>query len=101
MRARKRPGARPSACCGSPSIRRTICARPTAPGACEAMLEKVERALANGLRPAEEMGPLGRRRVSGHLARAHAEMLAAHAQVLAGLAARRTSAGGATGCRSP
>ena len=29
--------------------------------ACEAMLEKVERTLANGLRPAEETGAVGRR----------------------------------------
>ena len=55
-------------------------------GACEAMLEKVERALANGLRPAEEMGRWGD---DEFLVLSHErtpEMLAAHAQALAGLA---------------
>ena len=55
-------------------------------GACDAMLEKVERALANGLRPAEEMGRWGD---DEFLVLSHErtpEMLAAHAQVLAGLA---------------
>ncbi|MGA3161388.1 MAG: diguanylate cyclase [Terracidiphilus sp.] len=54
--------------------------------ACEAMLEKVERAMVNGLRPAEEMGRWGD---DEFLILSHertAEMLAAHAQVLAGLA---------------
>jgi diguanylate cyclase (GGDEF)-like protein len=55
-------------------------------GACEAMLEKVKRAMANGLRPAEEIGRWGD---DEFLVLSHErtrEMLAAHAQVLAGLA---------------
>ena len=55
-------------------------------GACDAMLEKVERAMANGLRPAEEMGRWGDEE---YLILSHErtpEMLAVHAQVLAGLA---------------
>jgi diguanylate cyclase (GGDEF)-like protein/PAS domain S-box-containing protein len=55
-------------------------------GACDAMLEKVERVLANGLRPAEKMGRWGD---DEYLILSHErtpEMLAAHAQVLAGLA---------------
>ena len=55
-------------------------------GACDAMLEKVEHVLANGLRPAEEMGRWGD---DEYLVLSHErtpEMLAAHAQVLAGLA---------------
>jgi len=55
-------------------------------GACEAMLEKVERAMAAGLRPAEEMGRWGD---DEFLALSHErtpEMLATHAQALAGLA---------------
>lgn len=55
-------------------------------GACEAMLGKVERAMANGLRPAEEMGRWGD---DEFLVLSHErtpEMLAAHAQALAGLA---------------
>ena len=54
--------------------------------ACEAMLEKVERAMANGLRPAEEMRRWGD---DEFLILSHERtpvMLAAHAQVLAGLA---------------
>jgi diguanylate cyclase (GGDEF)-like protein/PAS domain S-box-containing protein len=54
--------------------------------ACQAMLEKVRRALAQGLRPAEEIGCWGD---DEFLILAHersAEMLAAHAQTLAGLA---------------
>lgn len=54
--------------------------------ACHAMLEKVRRAVAQGLRPAEEMGRWGD---DEFLILAHersAEMLAAHAQTLAGLA---------------
>jgi diguanylate cyclase (GGDEF)-like protein len=54
--------------------------------ACEAMLEKVERTLANGLKPAEEMGQWGE---GEFLVLSHertAESLAAHAQTLAGLA---------------
>jgi diguanylate cyclase (GGDEF)-like protein/PAS domain S-box-containing protein len=55
-------------------------------GACEAMLEKVERVMVNGLRPAEEMGRWGD---DEFLILSHErtpEMLATHAQVLAGLA---------------
>jgi diguanylate cyclase (GGDEF)-like protein/PAS domain S-box-containing protein len=54
--------------------------------ACEAMLEKVERAMANGLRPGEEMGRWGD---DEFLILSHErtpEMLASHAQALAGLA---------------
>jgi diguanylate cyclase (GGDEF)-like protein/PAS domain S-box-containing protein len=55
-------------------------------GACEAMLERVERTMAHGLRPAEEMGRWGD---DEFLVLSHErtpEMLAAHAQALAGLA---------------
>lgn len=55
-------------------------------GACNAMLEKVRHALLQGLRPAEEMSRWGD---GEFLIVAHersAEMLAAHAQTLAGLA---------------
>ena len=55
-------------------------------GACEAMMEKVEGVLAQGLRPAEEMGRWGD---DEFLVISHErvpEMLAAHAQSLAGLA---------------
>jgi diguanylate cyclase (GGDEF)-like protein/PAS domain S-box-containing protein len=54
--------------------------------ACEAMLEKVERVMVNGLRPGEEMGRWGD---DEFLILSHErtpEMLATHAQVLAGLA---------------
>jgi diguanylate cyclase (GGDEF)-like protein/PAS domain S-box-containing protein len=54
--------------------------------ACQAMLEKVRRALAQGLRPGEQMGRWGE---GEFLVLAHertAEMLAVHAQRLAGLA---------------
>ena len=60
-------------------LRRTHGAR-----ACEAMLEKVERAMLNSLRPAEEMGRWGE---DEFLVLSHErtpEMLAAHAQRLAG-----------------
>jgi diguanylate cyclase (GGDEF)-like protein/PAS domain S-box-containing protein len=55
-------------------------------GACEAMIEKVERSLASGLRPSEEMGRWGD---DEFLILSHErtpEMLAVHAQTLAGLA---------------
>lgn len=55
-------------------------------GACDAMLDKVVRALANGLRPADEMGRWGD---NEYLILSHErtlEMLAAHAQTLADLA---------------
>ena len=55
-------------------------------GACEAMLEKIERALANGLRPAEELGRWGEDEFLVISHERTAEMLAAHAQTLAGLA---------------
>jgi diguanylate cyclase (GGDEF)-like protein/PAS domain S-box-containing protein len=54
--------------------------------ACAAMIEKVRRALAQGLRPGEQMGRWGD---GEFLVLAHertAEMLAIHAQTLAGLA---------------
>jgi diguanylate cyclase (GGDEF)-like protein/PAS domain S-box-containing protein len=56
------------------------------PQACDAMFEKVERALASGLRPTDELGRWGD---DEFLVLSHertAEMLAAHAQMLAGLA---------------
>lgn len=55
-------------------------------GACHAMLEKVQHALAEGLRPSELIGRWGE---DEFLAIAHertAQMLALHAQTLAGLA---------------
>jgi diguanylate cyclase (GGDEF)-like protein len=55
-------------------------------GACEAMFEKMQHALANGLRPSEEMGRWGD---DDFLVLSHErtpEMLAAHARMLAGLA---------------
>jgi diguanylate cyclase (GGDEF)-like protein len=55
-------------------------------GACESMLEKVQRTLVHGLRPGEELGRWGD---DEFLLLSHErtpEMLAAHAQVLAGLA---------------
>jgi len=54
--------------------------------ACEAMLEKVEKAILNGLRPAEEMGRWGQ---DEFLVLSHertADMLATHAQRLMGIA---------------
>jgi diguanylate cyclase (GGDEF)-like protein/PAS domain S-box-containing protein len=54
--------------------------------ACESMLAKVERALANGLRPAEEIGRWGDYEFLVISHERTAEMLAAHARVLAGLA---------------
>lgn len=55
-------------------------------GACAAMLGKVEQVLANGLRPAEEMGRWGDDEYLVLSYERTPEMLAAHAQVLAGLA---------------
>ena len=55
-------------------------------GACEAMLAKVERALANGLRPAEVLGRWGDDEFLIISHERAPEMLAAHAQKLAGLA---------------
>jgi diguanylate cyclase (GGDEF)-like protein/PAS domain S-box-containing protein len=54
--------------------------------ACESMLTKVERALANGLRPAEEIGRWGDYEFLVISHERTAEMLAAHARMLAGLA---------------
>jgi diguanylate cyclase (GGDEF)-like protein/PAS domain S-box-containing protein len=54
--------------------------------ACEAMLAKVERTLANGLRPAEEIGRWGEDEFLVISNERTPEMLAAHSQVLAGLA---------------
>jgi diguanylate cyclase (GGDEF)-like protein len=54
--------------------------------ACEAMLEKMERALMNGLRPAEELGRWGEDEFLVLSHERSPEMLAAHAQRLAGLA---------------
>jgi diguanylate cyclase (GGDEF)-like protein/PAS domain S-box-containing protein len=55
-------------------------------GACEAMLEKVGNALSNGLRPAEELGRWGDDEFLVISHERTPEMLAAHAQTLAGLA---------------
>jgi diguanylate cyclase (GGDEF)-like protein/PAS domain S-box-containing protein len=54
--------------------------------ACEAMLEKVERAIANGLRPAEALGRWGEYELLAISHERTPQMLAAHAQTLAGLA---------------
>jgi diguanylate cyclase (GGDEF)-like protein len=54
--------------------------------ACEAMLEKVQRALAQGLRPAEALGRWGDDEFLIISRERTAEMLAIHAQALAGLA---------------
>jgi diguanylate cyclase (GGDEF)-like protein/PAS domain S-box-containing protein len=54
--------------------------------ACEAMLEKVEHTLVNGLRPGEEVGRWGDDEFLVISHERTPEMLAAHAQVLAGLA---------------
>lgn len=62
-------------------LRRTHGAR-----ACEAMLEKVERTLANGLKPAEEIGRWGDDEFLVLSHERSGPMLAAHAQNLAGLA---------------
>lgn len=55
-------------------------------GACEAMLEKVQHALGLGLRPAEELGRWGEDEFLIISHERTPEMLAAHAQALAGLA---------------
>ena len=55
-------------------------------GACNAMIEKVRRALAQGLRPAEEMCRWGNEEFLVVAHERSAEMLAAHARTLAGLA---------------
>jgi PAS domain S-box-containing protein len=55
-------------------------------GACEAMLTKMERSLANGLRPGEEMGRWGRGEFLIVSHERTAEMLCMHGKTLAGLA---------------
>ena len=54
--------------------------------ACQAMLDKVRRALTHGLRPAEQMGRWGGNEFLIVAHERSAEMLAIHAQRLAGLA---------------
>ena len=54
--------------------------------ACHAMLDKVRRALAQGLRPGEQMGRWGDEEFLVVAHERSAEMLAKHAQTLAGLA---------------
>jgi len=54
--------------------------------ACEAMLEKVERAVAGGLRPGEQAGRWGEDEFLVISHERTAEMLADHAQTIAGLA---------------
>jgi diguanylate cyclase (GGDEF)-like protein len=54
--------------------------------ACEAMIEKVERSLANGLRPGEELGRWGDDEFLIVSHERTPQMLAAHGQLLAGLA---------------
>jgi PAS domain S-box-containing protein/diguanylate cyclase (GGDEF)-like protein len=54
--------------------------------ACEAMLEKVERSAAGGLKPAEEIGRWGEGEFLILSHERNSPMLAAHAQILAGLA---------------
>ncbi len=55
-------------------------------GACESMFEKVQRTLALGLRPTEELGRWGEDEFLVISHERTPEMLAAHAQMLAGLA---------------
>jgi diguanylate cyclase (GGDEF)-like protein/PAS domain S-box-containing protein len=55
-------------------------------GACNRMLDKVERAMGNGLRPAEEMARWGDDEFLVLSFERTPEMLAVHAQTLAGLA---------------
>jgi GGDEF domain-containing protein len=59
----------------------------------------VQRALAQGLRPAEEVGRWGDDEFLIISHERTPEMLAAHAQVLPGWPGRRISGGGATGFR--
>jgi diguanylate cyclase (GGDEF)-like protein/PAS domain S-box-containing protein len=56
------------------------------PRACEAMLESVERTLANALRPGDEIGRWGDNEFLVLSHEAESEVLANHAQVLAGIA---------------
>jgi diguanylate cyclase (GGDEF)-like protein/PAS domain S-box-containing protein len=55
-------------------------------GACETMLDKIQRALAKGLRPGEEMGRWGQDEFLIISHERTAELLAKHAATLAGLA---------------
>jgi diguanylate cyclase (GGDEF)-like protein/PAS domain S-box-containing protein len=55
-------------------------------GACTAMLEKVERALAHGLRPAEHLGSWGEDEFLAISHECTAALMSEHAQTLAGLA---------------
>jgi diguanylate cyclase (GGDEF)-like protein/PAS domain S-box-containing protein len=54
--------------------------------ACEAMLEKLERTVANGLKPSEEIGSWGDDEFLVVCHERNAAMLSAHAKTLAGLA---------------
>lgn len=63
------------------SLRRTH-----GPQACDAMFERVERALAGGLRPTDQLGRWGDNEFLVLSHERTAEMLASHAQMLAGLA---------------
>jgi diguanylate cyclase (GGDEF)-like protein len=63
------------------SLRRTH-----GPQACDSMFERVERALAGGLRPSDQLGRWGDNEFLILSHERTAEMLAAHAQMLAGLA---------------
>ena len=63
------------------------CMRKThGPQACDAMFERVERALAGGLRPSDELGRWGDDEFLIVSHERTSEMLAAHGQMLAGLA---------------
>jgi diguanylate cyclase (GGDEF)-like protein/PAS domain S-box-containing protein len=64
----------------APGLRKTHGAR-----ACEAMLEKLERILASGLKPSEEIGPWGDDEFLVVSHERNAAMLSAHAQTLVGL----------------
>jgi diguanylate cyclase (GGDEF)-like protein len=64
----------------APGLRQTHGAR-----ACEAMLEKLGRTLASGLKPSEEIGPWGDDEFLVVSHERNAAMLSAHAQTLAGL----------------
>ena len=54
--------------------------------ACEAMLDKVERAMANGLRPGEAMGRWGKFELLAVSHERTPEMLVEHGHLLVGLA---------------
>lgn len=69
----------------APELRKTHGAR-----ACETMVESMERTLANGLRPGEEIGRWGCCEFLIIAREADGRVLSAHAQVLAGLARTTT-----------